>query len=104
MGSEADRLASLKALGGGARLRTRAGETDCIFDNAYTSVQFDDGIELADSLPAVTITSQQASLLAVTKKGAAIEVLVPCEDSRAFRVKAPRPDGTGMTVLLLETP
>lgn len=90
METDADRLASIKGLGG-QLVRHDDGEFWAIFDNNYQAA-LDDGS--MDSLgPALTCrTSDVANL----RRAAAFDIA-----GTAYKLSRVEPDGTGMSVLFL---
>lgn len=90
MESDADRLASIKALGG-QLVRYQGGEFWAIFDNDYETVLNDMVESRGPALSARTIDVQ-----ALAK-----DVVLPVSGTD-YRIKRPESDGTGMTVLLLK--
>jgi len=92
METEADRRASLEALGGQC-YPTAAGPLLAIFDSEF--------LETADSetrVPVLMCTTADVSKLSMTAKGAQVTVA-----GKAYRVRRHEPDGTGMSVLVLES-
>lgn len=92
----ADRLASLRALGAGAKLKAAAGCFDIIFDNEYVLAG-----DVEERGPVATMRSSDAAD-ADLRKDVVVEVYNPFDDSRkSYRVKRLEPDGTGMTLVVL---
>ena len=101
MESEADRLASIRALGGRLCVRTQQGTAPAIFDNGYVSMTSETGLEQADRSPEVTLTTRDAERIGITQ-GVVLDVI---EEGRApvtYTVRIPQPDGAGMTVVPLD--
>lgn len=90
MESDADRLASIKALGG-LLVRFQGGEFWAIFDNDYQDVLNGMVEGRGPALSARTMDVQELPK----------DVVVPVSGTD-YRIKRPEPDGTGMTVLLLK--
>lgn len=87
METDADRLASIKGLGG-LLVRADSGEFWAIFDAAYV-----DALGVDESGPALTARSVDVQAL---RKGATVSV-----DGRDYRIRTLEPDGTGMTLIRL---
>ncbi len=92
MESEADRRASLKALGGQC-YPTAAGPLLAIFDNEYM-----EGVGTETRLPVLTCATADAEAVEATRKGAEVTV-----DGKVYRVDRHEPDGTGMSRLILRS-
>jgi hypothetical protein len=92
----------LKALGGSARARTDKGHTDCIFDDQSVRQPADSGFEVAETSPQLTVTTVEAKRLGLNIRGASVAVEQACGDRKAFRVRDPQPDGSGMTIIVLD--
>lgn len=92
--SDADRLASLVALGG-LRVRAERGELLAIFDRQYEPTTLGDSSIVASG-PVATCRSSDVSRLELAR-GASVMI-----DQDRYRVVDVRPDGTGITVLTLE--
>jgi hypothetical protein len=100
MESEADRLASIRALGGQC-VKTELGTAPAIFDNGYVSTRSDLGFEQADVAPQLTITTEDAARLGLSQ-GTPLQVLEEGRSPMNFTVRLPQPDGTGVSVIILD--
>ena len=92
--SDADRLASIKALGG-LRALIDTGDIWGIFDNAAARTSFDDSVTVTAG-PQFECRSSDVSVLKI-QKGTTLTI-----EKMDYRVLRSLPDGTGMTILLLE--
>lgn len=90
METDADRRASLEALGG-KHYPTAAGDLLAIFDNEYL-----EGVGTESRLPVLTCTTTDAERLSVVRKGSQVTI-----DGTVYRVDRHEPDGTGMSRLIL---
>lgn len=90
MESDTDRLQLLLAVGG-AQIVTPAGAFVGVFDNAYA-----DALEVEGTRPALTCRASDVSRLSL-KKGVRVDV-----EAASYRIRRIEPDGTGMSVLVLE--
>jgi len=95
--SDADRLASIQALGAGAILKHQGVIYDVIFDNEYVLAG-----EVEERAPAATMRSSDVALAAFGKD-AVVQVYNPFDGStKDYRVRRFEPDGTGMTQVILK--
>lgn len=95
--SEADRLATVQALGSGAKLKSSAGSFAVIFDAEYLLAG-----EVEERAPVATMTAEQVASAAL-QKDVVVEVFNPFDGSRKdYRVKRLEPDGTGITLVVLK--
>jgi hypothetical protein len=90
MESEADRRATLSALGG-KDYQTAAGPLLGVFDNEYM-----EGLDTESRLPVLTCTTADAVAREAVRKGATVDI-----DGTTYRVDRHEPDGTGMSRLIL---
>lgn len=93
--SDADRLASIKALGGVAA-STAGGSLWGIFDRTYQAAQMT-GIDIEDRAPVFECRSADVDRMAIVKD----VTLTICGVD--YRVKRLEPDGTGMTIVVLRS-
>lgn len=91
MDSDADRLALVKALGG-QLLRVEAGDFWAIFDREYLGQ-----LETETRVPALTCRTSDAERY-IKPKGAAVPI-----GNDTYRVRRHEPDGTGMSIVYLES-
>lgn len=95
--SEADRLAELQALGSGATLKASGQCFDVIFDNEYALAG-----DVEERAPVATMRSSDVACVGLQKQGI-VEVYNPFDESRkSYRVRRLEPDGTGMTLVILQ--
>ena len=90
--SDADRLASIKALGG-QLVHHDAGSFWAIFENQYHEAGFNDGPSVETRQPVLTARTSDVHAL---EKDALLEV-----SGEQFRFKRHEPDGTGMSLVFL---
>jgi hypothetical protein len=102
MDSEADRQAMIRSLGACARVITSTGHADCVFDDQSVRQPADSGFEVAETSPQLTVTTAEAKRLGLNIRGASVAVEQACGDRKAFRVRDPQPDGSGMTIIVLD--
>lgn len=102
MDSEADRLAMIQSLGG-LSVRTERGTATAIFDNGHVGLPTESGFELTDRSPQLTLSTAEADRLGLVR-GVVVEVLESCKEAARYTVRDPQPDGTGMSVILLDAP
>lgn len=98
----ADRLALLADFGVSATLRPQIGEAATvtgIFDNDAVLVTGDGGAQVQTQAPVFTARTADLTALAAGEIRQDDEIAI---DGITYRVVAPRHDGTGMTVLVLE--
>jgi hypothetical protein len=93
MDTDADLLELINGLGG-VRVLASNGEFQGIFDRQYLSDGV--GLEVEARTPALTCRSSDVDRLRL-RKGAALTV-----PDGAFKVRRHEPDGTGISILVLE--
>jgi hypothetical protein len=92
--SEADRVAMIRALGG-VLVSAPRGTCDGLLETGYVG----DGDLAVDNADArVTVRTSDATRLGLSS-GIALQV-----DGTSYLVRTPQPDGSGMTLLVLELP
>jgi hypothetical protein len=90
METEADRLASIQALGG-QLVAAEDGQFWAIFDR-----EFLESVDTETRVPVLTARTSDAEQY-IPRKGAAVTV-----GAVVYRVRRHEPDGTGMTLVFLE--
>lgn len=93
---------SLQTLGDRARASTDHGQTDCIFDNGYVNQTADTGLQLGDRSPQITVTTSEAKRIGLDLRGKSLRLTVKDAQPVGYRVRDPQPDGTGLTIILLD--
>jgi hypothetical protein len=94
METEADRLASIKALGG-QLVRAESGDFWAIFDREYL-----ESVDTETRSPALTARTSDAERCAPRKGGAAVSVGVEIFRVRRHEKNSPAPD---WTIIILES-
>ena len=95
MDTDADRLALLEGLGG-VRVQLAAGEMTAVFDRQYLGDSVG-GLDIESRSPALTCRTSDVAALKVSK-GQSVTV-----DGSVYRVRRHEPDGTGISVVVLES-
>lgn len=96
--SEADRLEMVRAVGAGAKLTKDGVEYDVIFDNAYVLAG-----DVEERAPAANLRSSDVARAGGFPKGTLVEVFNPFDGTTtSYRVRRLEPDGTGMSLVVLQ--
>lgn len=98
--SDADRLASIKGLGG-QLVRAEGGDFYAIFDSEFSLASFTDGPGVSSSSPQLTCRTSDARRFGFIENGSSLELEID-GDTKHFTVREHQPDGTGMSVLVLD--
>ena len=95
--SDTDRLEMIRAVGSGATLKVGSRCYEIIFDNEHLLAG-----DVEERSPVATMRSSDVAR-AELQKDTVVEVFNPLDDSRKnYRVRRSEPDGTGMTLVILQ--
>lgn len=95
MDTDADRLALLEGLGA-VLVQSSSGKFKAVFDRQYIGDAVG-GLDVESRSPALTCRTSDVEALQL-RKGQSVTV-----DGDVFRVRRHEPDGTGMSVVVLES-
>ncbi len=95
MDTDADRLEMIKSLGG-RLVRTDAGVVYALYDAEGTPVDFE-GARGNSTAPQITARTADVLRLGINLRGASVTI-----DDREYTVREHLPDGTGLSIVILD--
>lgn len=98
--NDADRLATIQGLGG-QLVRTDRGNFCAILDSDFSAASFSDGARVNSESPHLTCRTSDVKRLQLDVTGTVLDTQVDGE-TRRYSVREHQPDGTGMSVLVLD--